>query len=669
MVEPTDRLDSWKEIAEFLKRDVRTVQRWEETESLPVHRLQHQKRSSVYAFKGELEAWLAEHVPEEKVDNHGSHSFRQGLTLGAAVTAAAAVLVAAVGYLTLRSSRTEEPFPSGYTVSNVTAFPGNEDDATFSPGGDQIAFAWDGGAEASSDIWLKQVRLGTRFRLTQTPEREYSPAWAPDGSAIAFLRDLEDGRSSIQLVPPLGGTELRVGEIRTPDRLLGRQLDWEPGKGRLITVNRPIGGASFIQAITPATGQTTQLTAPPTGIPGDFCPAVSEDDQLAFVRFRAEGVSDLFVVPIDLRDGETLEPRQLTNLGSFCANPVWIAPHLILFSSGIWPNLELRTVDVSGRISGVLPFSRQGSFSAAYSAARKRLIFTAATFDINIWRQALASTLQRASDPEPFLVSSSLDWLPDCSSLGDRIIFSSQRSGVEELWIFQRDGEEIGPVTRFFGSHAGEAAWSPNDRQVAFHACIGGSCDIYVKDAKVCMSEGPTCEVEPCCLKRITGGDQEGFSPFWSAEGTWLYFASGRSGEIELWKRRLDSDELVQVTSNGGVYGVEDPARGLLFFSKRDQPGIWKVPLEGGEERQVVENAQERFALAQGTLYYVQLLPNGQDHFQIRGRDLETGRDELLIRMKHRFARSFDVAPDASYLLWAQFDQDSRDLIMVDGFH
>ena len=35
-----ERLDSWKEIAAYLRRDVRTVQRWEERESLPVHRLQ-----------------------------------------------------------------------------------------------------------------------------------------------------------------------------------------------------------------------------------------------------------------------------------------------------------------------------------------------------------------------------------------------------------------------------------------------------------------------------------------------------------------------------------------------------------------------------------------------------------------------------------------------------
>jgi hypothetical protein len=54
---PEDRLDSWKEIAGYLKRGVRTVQRWEQASGLPVHRLDLDRRGSVYAYKQELDAW------------------------------------------------------------------------------------------------------------------------------------------------------------------------------------------------------------------------------------------------------------------------------------------------------------------------------------------------------------------------------------------------------------------------------------------------------------------------------------------------------------------------------------------------------------------------------------------------------------------------------------
>src|SRR5580693_7538031 len=54
---PEDRLDSWKEIAAYLNRDVTTVQRWEKREGMPVHRHLHDKLGSVYAWRAELDAW------------------------------------------------------------------------------------------------------------------------------------------------------------------------------------------------------------------------------------------------------------------------------------------------------------------------------------------------------------------------------------------------------------------------------------------------------------------------------------------------------------------------------------------------------------------------------------------------------------------------------------
>ncbi len=52
-----ERLESWKEIARYLGRQVRTVQRWEKSEGLPVHRHQHRSGGSVFAHRTELDAW------------------------------------------------------------------------------------------------------------------------------------------------------------------------------------------------------------------------------------------------------------------------------------------------------------------------------------------------------------------------------------------------------------------------------------------------------------------------------------------------------------------------------------------------------------------------------------------------------------------------------------
>ncbi len=59
-----DRLDSWKEIATYLKRSVRTVRRWESEQGLPVHRHLHHSSGTVYAYKPELDAWWASRSAE-----------------------------------------------------------------------------------------------------------------------------------------------------------------------------------------------------------------------------------------------------------------------------------------------------------------------------------------------------------------------------------------------------------------------------------------------------------------------------------------------------------------------------------------------------------------------------------------------------------------------------
>lgn len=63
-----DRLESWKAIAGYLRRTERTARRWEQSEGLPVHRLPHHDRSSVYAFKSELDAWRAARSAELPAD-------------------------------------------------------------------------------------------------------------------------------------------------------------------------------------------------------------------------------------------------------------------------------------------------------------------------------------------------------------------------------------------------------------------------------------------------------------------------------------------------------------------------------------------------------------------------------------------------------------------------
>lgn len=62
MTAPQERLESWKAIARYLRRGVRTVRRWEQQEGMPVHRHAHRDRASVFALRSEIDAWQAARV-------------------------------------------------------------------------------------------------------------------------------------------------------------------------------------------------------------------------------------------------------------------------------------------------------------------------------------------------------------------------------------------------------------------------------------------------------------------------------------------------------------------------------------------------------------------------------------------------------------------------------
>jgi TolB-like protein/Tfp pilus assembly protein PilF len=98
-----DRLDSWKEIAAYLRRGVRTVKRWEKEEGLPVHRHLHQRLGTVYASKAEVDAWMKTRghpmapANQEEVDVSTRPSLRSAPAVMALAIGAIAIVM--LGYV------------------------------------------------------------------------------------------------------------------------------------------------------------------------------------------------------------------------------------------------------------------------------------------------------------------------------------------------------------------------------------------------------------------------------------------------------------------------------------------------------------------------------------------------------------------------------------------
>jgi len=119
------RLESWKEIAAYLGRDVRTVQRWERRERLPIHRLHHSKLSSVYAYTSELDEWRSGREPGTATEaTDGPEVPYASRRVRVAVIALAAGLALAAGMVWFRPERSRERLASaGPRIRSLAVLP------------------------------------------------------------------------------------------------------------------------------------------------------------------------------------------------------------------------------------------------------------------------------------------------------------------------------------------------------------------------------------------------------------------------------------------------------------------------------------------------------------------------------------------------------------------
>lgn len=665
------QLESWKEIAAYLKRDVRTVQRWEKRENLPIHRHLHNKLGTVYAYKGELDAWwrngherllvLEQGEPlgggfPEIVYASGARGWFRKIPLSYAAALAVALLVAAgIFLLWVRSVQPASSIATPRRVRSLTTLPGAEMAPSFSPDGKQVVFAWNGTEGDGFGLYTKRLDSDDIHQLTQQTSRALLPAWSPDGRQIAFLRCDPSG-GAVFVMSAEGKAERKLLDVECDPDYQWQTLGWSSSGEFLVYPEKFRGDSYRIVLFSLPALQRRLLTSPPAGSQ-DVFPAFSPNGQsVAFFRCVH---ADCRIHTVDVHGGE---PKPIHSQVEVVDGALgWAHNGKAIIAAIRRDNAhELWRFPLpSGNAELVYSSPVDHIMHLAVSPNGKDLAFSAIRYSENIWRAELARRGTHPHSVSRFIASSRGEEFPQYSPDGKRIVFQSIRSGTWEVWLCNREGTNPIQLTHTEKGNSIYPRWSPDSREVVYDTRRRGHSTVFVVSADGGMPRPVDTD----------GMDAE--VPSFSPDGRWIYLAGKRERNWQIWKVPRAGGAAVQLTQDGGYTPVGSLDNQWVYYTKGSgAPGIWRVPVEGGTEELIIPELEASFyadwALVPSGIYF--LNTHAKPIPAIEFFDFASRRRTFVIALDsiHAWSDGVSVSPDEQWLLFPQAERLQSDLMVTD---
>lgn len=603
--EPTavERLDSWKAIAAYLRRDESTVRRWEK-EGLPVHRHVHKRKASVYAYTWEVDAWWNDGRARLESMEGVAASRRRRL----ARWAAAGLILAGVGLglnvggvrdrllgrpaatPTLPAARFTVSLPEKSQLTPTTGAP------IVSPDGKLLAWVGTG----PDGRWLIHVRPldSLETRVLKDTDRAFIPFWSPDSRSLGFGFS---GGGPVKRVEASGGP---VQTISTLSDYRGGA--WSPQDVMLV------GGLADAIYRVPATG----------GIPT----AVTTLDKSggekghAWPHFLPDGRHFLYLALSDREERRaiyvgSLDSKEKKLMLKVNSKAIYAEPGYLFFVRGaavVAQPFDLKRLEVTGQpvvLAEDVYYSRAAG-GAAFSVSQNGVLSWRSAFSVVqlTWydrtgkplgtigppgryadirlspnKQRVAFTRydpqQRNEDiwtldltrgtPSRLTFGRVAPYVPIWSPDGNRIAFFSVRDRGLNLEATSLSGGEpealvtkLPPGPEGIRIHRSAADWSRDGRYITYSAFAPDTAwDIWVVPM-----QGDR-KPRPLLRARFSELDAQ-LSP----DGHWLVYVSEESEKYEVYVRSFpDGAHKVQVSTDGGTSPSWDPDGRQLYYVSPEQ--------------------------------------------------------------------------------------------------
>lgn len=664
---PEDRLDSWKEIAAYLKRDVTTVQRWEKREGMPVHRHLHDRMGSVYAFRNELDVWVrGRNLPAEQENGTEVPTpnplTRQGPAISSSpnrwkfVWALAAVVVALAIAASLWLRRTDyfwrNPIADA-RFQTVTDFEGVEEAAAVSRDGHFVAFLSD--RDGQMDVWVTQLGSGQFHNLTHGSVRELvNPSirtlgFSPDDAFVTFWVRKQDSSSggdiSIWAVPTLGGQpKLYLEGVA--------EFDWSHDGSRLAYHTPGPGDPLFVSEGGRRAEGRPIFTAP-AGLHSHF-PLWAPDG--SFIYYVQGSLPDKLDIWRIAPAGGT--PERITSQNNRVTYPVLLDRRTLVYlandpdGSGPW----LYSVDVERRIPHRLASGLDRYRSLAASADGRRLVATVASTKTTFWRMPLGDSPVELHAATRISLTTSTGFSPRLGS--DYLLYVSAAGSSESIWKLAKEaGTELwnGQGAQVFGG----PAISADARYIAFSVRQQGKTLLYVIQA-----DGTNARIVSDSLE-LQG------APAWSPDGQSIISAAVDHGVPHLFKVPVNGGSPALFVDEYSLDPAWSPDGRFVVYSGPDIGTTFSVKAFATE---AVGHPLLSLTLTRGARHLV-FMPGGRGLVVLRGDiqhknlwliDLQTGAERQLTNLTADFdIHDFDVSPDGREVVLERVQQRS-DVVLLD---
>ncbi|MBC7930002.1 MAG: serine/threonine-protein kinase, partial [Rubrivivax sp.] len=412
--------------------------------------------------------------------------------------------------------------PAGLYIMEATGEnPRRISDAGFhpswSPDGKQIVVGaeWIGvhtnKSVTPSVLWIINVATGEKRLLTEGDAAQ--PSWSPGGGRIAYWYWSAEGHGDIATIPATGGPPVR---ITTED-----SNDWNPvwsPDGKFIYFASDRGGSMNLWRIG-VDEKTGQASSAPEAVPTTsryaFNVSFSRDGKM-MVYVRYESIANVQSLAFDASSGKTTgEPFWVTRGYTGASNPQ-LSPDGERYVAR-WPNVMQEDIAI---------FSKDGSN----------------------WR---ALTDDKFQDRRP-------RWFPD----GRRVAFTSDRSGVNQIWAINADGTGLRQLTFATENGADSPVLSPDGKQLAYVQLGDKGTSVFVMDLMKSWQEQTPQQLSPTPTLSVYLSPND-----WSPDGDKLIgtFVNENGSNVGIGTYSFSSGSYEKIVDSGGYPNWLKDNRKFIF--------------------------------------------------------------------------------------------------------